>query len=828
MGNVTVSVYAQWLATIAVSGAFAACSGGGGSEAPPPVTFSFATASGSIAEGAAPLAMSVVLHTTMGALVSEASVQVVDSALGTATSGSDYAPFAPVTITFPVGSVNGDAQPVMFGALDDHSIEGVSETVRFALAGGSGGVASGTMTFAATVTDVDFATIQFASTSSTMVGESGVPHEITISLDLPPATTLGVAATARFADAGSGSATPGADYAVITQQTISFPAGSADGATLSASVLVLDDAAIEADEIVRLAISNPGVGTVLGANTLHAMTIEDDDATPDSALVVTQGATGTENALAYDALVDLGSQVVAGGPNAGTLVRATNAGGSPMDLGAPSLSGTNPNDFDVVVDAAPLAPPPAPGTDEFVLAPSAAAPFTLSSTTTGPGIAFALDPERIAELAAMPRATLQGFPVPGLGDVTLDLHRVNLPIAANAVLNIDGTDVPGGIAALVGNLTAWSGSVLELPGSRAFLSFSSEGARGFLELPVAVDRFVHLLTEQGPGPAGQPATGRIVRSPELAALGAGGTPDICGGEREVPGVALDLDLGAQDFAPPSTESLTAANCRIAIETDYQFFQKFGASPAATTYVTQLMAAISDQYFTDVQTTLSIAYLGLHTTAADGWTSQDSGGDSGALLDEFRTAWNTSGWPVQANLAHFVSGASLGGGIAYVNVLCNQSFGYGVSGDITGGIDWGTWTGAPGNFTWDFVVIAHEMGHNFGSSHTHSYCPPLDLCYANCNGTTACSQGTIMSYCHTCGGMDNIDLYFHPVCANIMRNAVNSSCLADGMLTAGDYVQYRVRFNPLTATGVRTANLQFTHDAPNATQPFRMRLTATAQ
>jgi len=807
--------------------ALAACSGGGGSEAPP-VTFAFGAAIGTAVEGGAPIALSVVLHSTLAATSSEVSVQVVDTSLGTASSGTDYAVFAPVTITFPIGSVEGDTQTISFSALDDAFVEGESETVRFALTAATGAVASGITTFTTTVTDADFATIQFSSASSTKSDESGVPHEITVQLDLPPATSLAVAATARLADAGGGSALSGADYAAFLQQTISFPAGSADGATLSAEVLVLDDAVIETDETVRLQISAPGVGTVLGANTLHSMTIQDDDATSAAAVVVTQGATGTENVLAYDALVDLGTQTVAAGANAGTLVRISNAGGSPMDLGAPTISGTNPNDFDVVVDSAPLTPPSAPGEEGFDLAPAALAPFSAPEMSTGPGLGFTLDRELLAELATMPRATMHGFPVPEMGDVTLDLRRLPLPIAPNAVLRVDGVDVAGGLAAAVGDLTVWSGSVLELPGSRVFLAFASDGARGFLELPIQVDRFVHLFTERAPTDTGEPAACRVVRSPELAALGAGATPAICSGERSVPGIEVDLDLSTQHFAPPSTEALTAANCRLAIETDYQFYQRFGATPAATTYVTELMAAISDQYFTDVQTTISIAYLGLHSSASDPWTSQDSGGDAGDVLDEFRAAWNSSGWPVQANLAHFISGANLGGGIAYVGALCSQTFGYGVSGNIDGNINWGTWSGAPGSFTWDFVVVAHELGHNFGSSHTHSYCPPLDLCYANCDATTACSQGTIMSYCHTCGGMDNIDLEFHPVCANIMRSAVNASCLEDAALTVGDHVQYRVRFNPLTATGARSANLQFTHDASNATQPFRIRLSGTAQ
>jgi len=86
----------------------------------------------------------------------------------------------------------------------------------------------------------------------------------------------------------------------------------------------------------------------------------------------------------------------------------------------------------------------------------------------------------------------------------------------------------------------------------------------------------------------------------------------------------------------------------------------------------------------------------------------------------------------------------------------------------------------GPLTWDFFVFAHETGHNFGSPHTHDFCPPLDQCAAPgpCHTNQICTdQGTNMSYCHGCpGGMNNITTYFHPVVAALMRERAKSSCL----------------------------------------------------
>ncbi len=801
-------------------GSLAGCSGGG-SGSSPDVTFSFAGAALSLAEGAPAQDVVVVLHTALPATSEDTSVTVFDRGTGSASSGSDYGAFASQVLTFPAGAHDGDTQTATFTALDDLLVEGASETARLGL---STPVAAGIRspsTLTLTLQDVNQATIQFSSSLSASGNENTGPRTITIELDLPPGVSLGVPVSVHVGDAGTGTATASSDYTSFTPQTVTFGAGSATGAVQSVQLQVLDDASIETNETVQLALSAPSAGAALGAASVHQLTIQDDDTPVAAALLVSEGTGGVENQLADNDLVDLGAQTVDAGPNAGTRVRLSNAGGSGLHLGAPVLSGTDPNDFDVTLEAAPLGALAGMLEDPVTPAAEVLSPLVRDPMRAGPGLALALDTARLAELALAPRATLQAFPVPGLGDVTLELARQPLPVAPDAVLRVDGVDVEGGLESVLGDLTLWSGTVRGLAGSRVFLALSSTGSRGFLELPYPTDRLVHLV------PEGEDGSCRVLREDGLAALGLQAPPLACASSLTIPTAGAPSAPGAAPDAPPGTQPLQTADCLMAIETDYQLYQKFGSSGALTTYVTQLMAAVSAQYFEDVQTTLSIAYLGVHTGASDGWTSQDSGGTSLDLLNEFIAAWAPNHWPVSANLAHFISGANLGGGVAYVNALCNQSYGFGVSGNISGTINWGGWTGQPGSFTWDFVVVAHEIGHNFGSSHTHDYCPPLDQCYANCTGSTLCSQGTIMSYCHTCGGMDNIDLYFHPVTANIMRQAVNASCLGLSALAGGDYVQYLVRFNPLTSTGQRNATLSFTHDASNAPQPFRVRLRGTA-
>lgn len=801
----------------------AACSGGSDAADPqaPTISFSFIGSQGDASEGGAALDIAVRLNLT-GSLSGAVSVDVADLTTGTATSGTDYSTFSTQTLLFPASSVNGAVQMVGVTASADNRAEGATETVNLSLENPVGGSLQGTPAYQVQLLDGQEASLVFLTASQVTPDESNTSYTATVQLNLTAGATLGFDASANLLDLGSGQATSGSDYTVYASSTITFGAGSNDGDQQMTTVQVMDDMVAENLEALMLALQDNGSGAVIGAQTTHLITITDDDGTPSSFLHGSEGATGLESNLVYDSNIDLGVQTVGAGPNAGTLIRITNQGGGPMSLGTPTVGGAHPQDFRVEIEAFQMQGPAA-GPEGFPVEVDALMPVVEAQADSLPGLQVVVLESQLEQLEGVAFARLHDFPLPGYGNVTLDVDRQALPVAPNAQLVVDGIVLDGGLASALADLSIWRGSVLEIPGSEVFLSMSSTGLNGYVDLPFAQGGLIHLMGEAST--EGGPTLCRVVHDEDLMAAGNGAPLDLCGGELLVPGAPPRTD---SMLTGGGSENLTVANCRLAIETDYQLFQKLGSSSAVTNYVTGLIAAVSAQYFIDVQVTLSIEYLGIYTNSADPWTSQDSGGDTLDLLNEFRAAWTGGGWPVAADLAHFISGANLGGGIAYVDVLCNQSYGFGVSANINGNINWGTWSGTPSSFTWDFVVVAHELGHNFGTGHTHSYCPPLDVCYTNCNGSTSCSQGTIMSYCHTCGGMDNIDLRFHQVVANTMRQSVQASCLGESTLSQNGYVQYLVRFNPLGGLGARSASMQFVHDAPNATNPFRLVLRGDAQ
>jgi hypothetical protein len=261
---------------------------------------------------------------------------------------------------------------------------------------------------------------------------------------------------------------------------------------------------------------------------------------------------------------------------------------------------------------------------------------------------------------------------------------------------------------------------------------------------------------------------------------AGASPDASGAVSQGPAGTLP--------PPVSVAGSGLKLATVAIDTDYPLLsQKFNNdTTAATNYLASLFAAINVMYERDLQVRLLQGTTILRTTAAsDPYVQQSSGYASGQQLSEFSSYWASNYGGVSRVVAAMLSGKSpysnSASGIAWIQGLCNTSYGYSFSQVFK--IDY---------LAGDALIVGHEIGHNFGSRHTHCYSPPIDNCYANesgCySGATSCPapatingvgnvQGTIMSYCHLLGGCSSA-MVFHPRTVALINPIVaGASCIA---------------------------------------------------
>ena len=210
---------------------------------------------------------------------------------------------------------------------------------------------------------------------------------------------------------------------------------------------------------------------------------------------------------------------------------------------------------------------------------------------------------------------------------------------------------------------------------------------------------------------------------------------------------------------------------IYLECDYKLYQDKGSSVSnVTSYMTGLFNQISALYANEnVGVAISQIYV---WTTSDPYAAMTS---TSTVLNAFQSARGTN---FTGNLAHFVTSRSLGGGIAYVDVICSKSYAFGVSAINT------TFQNVP-TYSWTVEVMTHELGHNLGAWHTHS-CSwtggALDNCYSpegSCGaGPAPVGGGTIMSYCHLNGTGISFTNGFGVQPGNRIRDKVlNASCLS---------------------------------------------------
>lgn len=429
----------------------------------------------------------------------------------------------------------------------------------------------------------------------------------------------------------------------------------------------------------------------------------------------------------------------------------------------------------LLVPASLGAQAPARGAEPPGLRVERAFPHAVLEPWSARGLRLAPAADLAASFTDARRVRLTDVPWPGpAGEERLELELERWQaMSPDMVWAVDGV-ASGGRGDIDRQLFLYAGRVSGEPDSYAYLALAETGSLGWISRGTET---VHLLS--GPDERGsweRPQVFLVHQSDPSLPESPGftcGTPPVVG---------LLAEVAPVPPGPPGGKSGSRADpiyeCLLALETDWQFFQLFGNVTAATNYAVALFGAVSERFHWASNTFITLPYLGIWSTPNDPWTSQDNGGGSGNVLDEFRLAWGGRPFPGNAHLAHLISGANLGGGVAYVDVLCNRNFGFAVSGNLHGQNPFPV--PQIHNLNWDFFVSAHETGHNFGSPHTHEYCPPLDQCaggFGSCQTAQVCQVGTIMSYCHGCpGGMLNISAEFHPTTGALMRSRVVQSCL----------------------------------------------------
>jgi len=222
-------------------------------------------------------------------------------------------------------------------------------------------------------------------------------------------------------------------------------------------------------------------------------------------------------------------------------------------------------------------------------------------------------------------------------------------------------------------------------------------------------------------------------------------------------------------APRSQRSSVSSCVEVALDIDFYTYNSFNQSCAnSVEWSLALLAGVSEIYETELDNliNLSASYVNVWEVS-DPYASFV--GNAGAMLDAFRLEWLNN--PDLANrprdLIHLMTRRpdTGTGGIAYLNVVCSPNYAAGFSAYLNPSMTYNL-----NNYSWNLNVVAHELGHNFGSNHTH-WCGwpggPVDDCYAaegSCSNTPAPQTGTIMSYCHAVAG-GSVNLEFHPTIEN---------------------------------------------------------------
>lgn len=215
-----------------------------------------------------------------------------------------------------------------------------------------------------------------------------------------------------------------------------------------------------------------------------------------------------------------------------------------------------------------------------------------------------------------------------------------------------------------------------------------------------------------------------------------------------------------------------------IETDSFTYAQHGSVEATQAWIDRIEYNAKMMFDSEG---INIKFIESYIPITHEWS--DNLNSTSAILSKFGEVRKVS----PGHIKHFITLRTLGGGIAWVNMLCRMS---------PVGSTWGpfavsahmskTFPDYP-VYSWTVNVFCHETGHVLGSPHTQDcfWGPDGDLrvddCVSgNCDTISPPERGTQMSYCHlTSYGVD-FTKGFGELPGNLIRAAINAAaCLEIG-------------------------------------------------
>jgi hypothetical protein len=210
-----------------------------------------------------------------------------------------------------------------------------------------------------------------------------------------------------------------------------------------------------------------------------------------------------------------------------------------------------------------------------------------------------------------------------------------------------------------------------------------------------------------------------------------------------------------------------------------------------------MTRINGVYERDLGVKMEIVANNDKVIFLDASTDNITDGDAGTMINQVQTICDSEIGDADYDIGHIFSTG--GSGLAGLGVVC-------VSGQKARGV---TGIGTPVNDPYDIDYVAHEMGHQFGATHTQNN---------SCNRTNSTavepgSASTIMGYAGICAPnvQNNSDDHFHAVSIDQMWSTIQSSASCGATTSNGN--------------STPTSNAGEDHTIPKST-PFVLRGSGT--